>query len=83
MLLARDGLVCYGGLIGGVLAFYLQSRARKLPMSVRFDATARVRLSTAQAISILVVIAAVILGRHQPVAPAWTRMCSPPLRSSV
>jgi phosphatidylglycerol:prolipoprotein diacylglycerol transferase len=33
-------LVWYGGLIGGVLAYYLQVRSRKLPMAVMFDATA-------------------------------------------
>src|SRR5690606_12972091 len=32
--------VWYGGLIGGVLAYYLQVRARKLPMATMFDATA-------------------------------------------
>src|SRR5262245_24401293 len=36
----RDGLVWYGGLLGGVLAYYLQIRARKLPLAVMFDATA-------------------------------------------
>jgi len=40
LLIAREGLVWYGGLIGGVLAYYLQLRARKLPMAVMFDATA-------------------------------------------
>lgn len=39
-LLSRGGLVWYGGLIGGVLAYYLQIRARKLPAAVMFDATA-------------------------------------------
>lgn len=37
---SRGGLVWYGGLIGGVTAYYLQMRARKLPLSVMFDATA-------------------------------------------
>jgi len=36
----RDGLVWYGGLIGGVLAYYFQIRSRKLPMPVMYDATA-------------------------------------------
>jgi phosphatidylglycerol---prolipoprotein diacylglyceryl transferase len=39
-LLSRGGLVWYGGLIGGVLAYYLQIRARKLPMATMYDATA-------------------------------------------
>lgn len=39
-LLSREGLVWYGGLMGGVLAYYLQVRARKLPLAVMFDATA-------------------------------------------
>jgi phosphatidylglycerol:prolipoprotein diacylglycerol transferase len=39
-ILSREGLVWYGGLIGGVLAYYLQVRARKLPLAVMFDATA-------------------------------------------
>ena len=39
-LLSRGGLVWYGGLLGGVLAYYLQVRARKLPMAVMYDATA-------------------------------------------
>lgn len=37
---SRGGLVWYGGLIGGVTAYYLQLRARKLPIPVMFDATA-------------------------------------------
>lgn len=39
-LLSRGGLVWYGGLIGGVLAYYLQVRARKLPVATMYDATA-------------------------------------------
>jgi phosphatidylglycerol:prolipoprotein diacylglycerol transferase len=39
-LTSRGGLVWYGGLLGGILAYYLQIRARKLPMAVMFDATA-------------------------------------------
>lgn len=39
-LLSRGGLVWYGGLIGGVVAYYLQIRARKLPLATMFDATA-------------------------------------------
>lgn len=39
MILSREGLVWYGGLIGGVLAYYLQVRSRKLPVAVMFDAT--------------------------------------------
>lgn len=39
-LISRGGLVWYGGLIGGVLAYYIQVRARKLPMATMFDATA-------------------------------------------
>jgi phosphatidylglycerol:prolipoprotein diacylglycerol transferase len=39
-LTSRGGLVWYGGLIGGIVAYYLQVRARKLPMAVMFDATA-------------------------------------------
>lgn len=37
---SRGGLVWYGGLIGGVTAYYIQMRARKLPLSIMFDATA-------------------------------------------
>jgi phosphatidylglycerol---prolipoprotein diacylglyceryl transferase len=40
LILSRAGLVWYGGLFGGVLAYYLQIRARKLPVAVMFDATA-------------------------------------------
>lgn len=39
-ILSRGNLVWYGGFIGGVLAFYLQSRTRKLPIAVMFDSTA-------------------------------------------
>jgi phosphatidylglycerol---prolipoprotein diacylglyceryl transferase len=39
-LLSRGGLVWYGGLIGGVAAYYLQVRARKLPVATMYDATA-------------------------------------------
>lgn len=39
-LTSRGGLVWYGGLIGGALAYYLQVRAKKLPPAVMFDATA-------------------------------------------
>lgn len=39
-LLSRGGLVWYGGLFGGILAYYLQIRRRKLPMAVMYDATA-------------------------------------------
>jgi phosphatidylglycerol---prolipoprotein diacylglyceryl transferase len=39
-LLSRGGLVWYGGLIGGVGAYYLQVRARKLPIATMYDATA-------------------------------------------
>lgn len=37
---SRGGLVWYGGLIGGILAYWLQLRKRKLPMATMFDATA-------------------------------------------
>lgn len=37
---SRGGLVWYGGLIGGVLAYYWQVRRRGLPMATMFDATA-------------------------------------------
>jgi phosphatidylglycerol:prolipoprotein diacylglycerol transferase len=37
---SRGGLVWYGGFIGGVVAYWIQIRGRKLPMSVMFDATA-------------------------------------------
>jgi phosphatidylglycerol---prolipoprotein diacylglyceryl transferase len=36
----RGGLVWYGGLIGGVLAYYIQIKRRKLPMAVMYDACA-------------------------------------------
>jgi phosphatidylglycerol---prolipoprotein diacylglyceryl transferase len=39
-ILSRGGLVWYGGLIGGVIAYYLQVRARNLPMATMYDATA-------------------------------------------
>ncbi len=39
-LLSRGNLVWYGGFIGGVLAFYVQCRKRKLPLAKMFDATA-------------------------------------------
>jgi phosphatidylglycerol:prolipoprotein diacylglycerol transferase len=39
LILSREGLVWYGGLIGGVLAYYVQIRSRKLPMAVMYDAT--------------------------------------------
>jgi phosphatidylglycerol:prolipoprotein diacylglycerol transferase len=39
-LISRGGLVWYGGLIGGVIAYYLQVRSRKLPVPVMFDASA-------------------------------------------
>ena len=37
---SRGGLVWYGGLIGGIVAYYVQVRKRKLPVAVMFDATA-------------------------------------------
>jgi phosphatidylglycerol---prolipoprotein diacylglyceryl transferase len=39
-LVSRGGLVWYGGLIGGVLAYYVQVRNRKLPVATMYDATA-------------------------------------------
>ncbi|MGH7505153.1 MAG: prolipoprotein diacylglyceryl transferase [Longimicrobiales bacterium] len=39
-LTSRGGLVWYGGLLGGVLAYYLQIRKKKLPVALMFDATA-------------------------------------------
>jgi phosphatidylglycerol:prolipoprotein diacylglycerol transferase len=39
LILSRAGLVWYGGLIGGVIAYYLLIRSRKLPAPVMFDAT--------------------------------------------
>ena len=40
MIFSRGGLVWYGGLIGGVLAYYWQMRKRNLPVATFFDATA-------------------------------------------
>lgn len=39
-LLSRGGLVWYGGLMGGLLAYYIQVRSRKLPFATMLDATA-------------------------------------------
>lgn len=39
-ILSRGGLVWYGGLIGGVLTYYVQVRARKLPVATMYDASA-------------------------------------------
>ncbi|HEX6309197.1 MAG TPA: prolipoprotein diacylglyceryl transferase [Longimicrobiales bacterium] len=39
-LFSRGGLVWYGGLIGGVTAYYIQVRNRKLPVATMYDATA-------------------------------------------
>jgi phosphatidylglycerol:prolipoprotein diacylglycerol transferase len=39
-LTSRGGLVWYGGLIGGVTAFYFQIRSRKLPLATMYDSTA-------------------------------------------
>lgn len=39
-LLSRGGLVWYGGLIGGVVAYYWYSRRRGLPIATMFDASA-------------------------------------------
>ena len=39
-MISRAGLVWYGGLIGGVTAYYFQIRSRKLPLAVMYDATA-------------------------------------------
>lgn len=39
-LTSRGGLVWYGGLIGGVTAFYFQCRSRKLPVAWMYDAAA-------------------------------------------
>jgi phosphatidylglycerol---prolipoprotein diacylglyceryl transferase len=39
-LVSRGGLVWYGGLIGGVVAYYLQVRARELSVPTMYDATA-------------------------------------------
>lgn len=40
MIFGRGGLVWYGGLIGGVLAFYWQVRRRGLPLGASFDSAA-------------------------------------------
>jgi phosphatidylglycerol:prolipoprotein diacylglycerol transferase len=37
MLLSRGGLVWYGGLIGGVIAFGIQVRRKKLPIATMYD----------------------------------------------
>ncbi|MEO5511635.1 MAG: prolipoprotein diacylglyceryl transferase [Longimicrobiales bacterium] len=37
MILSRGGLVWYGGLIGGVIAFGIQVRHKKLPMATLYD----------------------------------------------
>jgi phosphatidylglycerol:prolipoprotein diacylglycerol transferase len=39
-LLSRGGLVWYGGLIGGVSAFYFYIRRKKLPTALMYDSTA-------------------------------------------
>jgi phosphatidylglycerol---prolipoprotein diacylglyceryl transferase len=39
-ILSRGGLVWYGGLIGGIISYYVQVRSRKLPVGLMFDATA-------------------------------------------
>jgi phosphatidylglycerol:prolipoprotein diacylglycerol transferase len=39
-LTSRGGLVWYGGLIGGMTAYYIQIRRRKLPVATMYDATA-------------------------------------------
>lgn len=39
-LTSRGGLVWYGGLIGGILAFYWQIKRRNLPLGPMFDSTA-------------------------------------------
>jgi phosphatidylglycerol:prolipoprotein diacylglycerol transferase len=39
-LFSRGGLVWYGGLIGGIIAYYIQIRAKKLPIATMYDATA-------------------------------------------
>lgn len=39
-LTSRGGLVWYGGLIGGVTAYYFQIRSKKLPLATMYDATA-------------------------------------------
>lgn len=40
MILSRGGLVWYGGLIGGIVAYYWQVSRRGLPIATMFDATA-------------------------------------------
>jgi len=37
---SRDGLVWYGGLIGGILGYWLGMRRRRLPVAVMYDAAA-------------------------------------------
>jgi phosphatidylglycerol:prolipoprotein diacylglycerol transferase len=39
-LTSRGGLVWYGGLVGGVTAYYFQVKAKRLPMAVMYDGTA-------------------------------------------
>jgi len=39
-ILSRGGLVWYGGLIGGILAYYLYARHRGMPLASTFDASA-------------------------------------------
>lgn len=39
-LTSRGGLVWYGGLIGGIVAFYIQIKARKLPIATCYDSAA-------------------------------------------
>lgn len=39
-LLSRGGLVWYGGLIGGILAYFLYARHRGMPLASTFDAAA-------------------------------------------
>lgn len=40
MLTSRAGLVWYGGLIGGILAYYWYAKRRKMPIAKTFDAAA-------------------------------------------